>query len=109
MMSMYSRVPGRQWADWETLANLMTYGTLLIELAAPWLLLFRRTRLLGFLLGFGMHIGIALLSTLWLFSFCMMSTYLVFLERADVDALIAWARRLRLPRRLQQRAAAHSR
>lgn len=99
LMSMYSRVPGRHWADWETLANLMTYGSLFIELAVPWLLLFRRTRLLGFVLGFGMHLSIAILSTLWLFSLCMMSTYVVFLERADVDALIAYARKLRVSRR----------
>lgn len=105
MMSMYSRVPGRQWADWQTFANLMTYGTLLIELAVPWLLLFRRTRVLGFVLGFGMHIAIGLLSTLWLFSFCMMSTYLAFLAREDVDALFGWLRRLRVPSLARQRPA----
>jgi hypothetical protein len=108
LMSMYSRFPARQWADWETLANLMTYGSLLIELSVPWLLLFRRTRPLGFLLGFSMHIAIAILSDLALFSICMMSTYLVFLDRADVDALIAWARRLRWPRALQGPASAHT-
>jgi hypothetical protein len=92
LMSMYSRYPGRQWADWETLSAVLTYGTILSELAVPWLLLFRPTRALGFTIGFGMHLTIALLSKLALFSFCMLSTYLAFLERADVDALLAWAR-----------------
>jgi hypothetical protein len=95
LMSMYSRFPARQWADWQSLSAVLTYGTMLAELAVPWLLLFRRVRPLGFVLGFGMHITIALLSKLSLFSFSMMSTYLVFLDRDDVDAMVGWTRRLR--------------
>jgi hypothetical protein len=63
LMSMYSRYPARQWADWETLSAVLTYATLLSKLA--------------------------------LFSFCMMRTYLAFLEREDVDALVAWTRTMR--------------
>jgi uncharacterized membrane protein YphA (DoxX/SURF4 family) len=96
LMSMYARYPVRQWANWESLSAVLTYTTVLIELAVPWLLLFRRTRAFGFVLGFGMHISIAILSKLALFSFTMLSTYLVFLDRQDVDALLTWLRRWRL-------------
>ena len=57
----------------------------------PWLLLVRRTRVLGFGLGIGTHFAIAMLSRLALFSFSMVSTYVVYLERADVDELMTYA------------------
>jgi hypothetical protein len=94
LMSMYARFPTRHWADWQTLSALSTYGTLLSELALPWLLLFRRTRSWGFALGVGMHLTIALLSKLALFSFAMVTTYVAFLDRENIDALLAWGRQL---------------
>lgn len=106
LASMYGRFPGPHWAHWELLSALMTFGTILTELAVPWLLCFRRSRPLGFLLGWGMHVGIAALSKLSLFSFAMMVTYLAFLDRADIDRLVAIARvigaRLGLARPLRE-------
>jgi uncharacterized membrane protein YphA (DoxX/SURF4 family) len=96
LMSMYARFPTPQWAHWEGLSAVLTYSTLLIELALPWLLLLRRTRALGLVLGIGMHLTIAVLTKLALFSFSMVGTYAVFLERADIDALLAFGQRMRL-------------
>lgn len=106
LMSMYARFPTPQWAHWEALSALLTYSTLLTELALPWLLLRRSTRLLGFVLGLGMHLTIAVLSKLALFSFSMVATYVAFLERADIDALSAFAQKIRL--RLPKRTASQS-
>jgi len=92
LASMYGRFPGPWWAHWQVLSSLLTFGTIAMELAVPWLLCFRRSRPLGFLLGWGMHVTIAALSKLSLFSFTMMITYLAFLDRADVDRLVAVAR-----------------
>lgn len=90
MMSMYSRFPDPAWAGWTTLSSVMTYSTLLIELAVPFLLLFPTTRGIGFLLGFGLHFGIAVTSVLHVFSVAMMATYFAFLDGREIDAL--WRR-----------------
>lgn len=87
MMSMYSRFQSRAWAEWQTLSCIMTYSTLAIELALPFLLYFKRTRWFGFFLGFGLHFGILVTSRIWLFSIVVLIPYLAFLDGDDVKQL----------------------
>ena len=94
MMSMYSRFPSAAWAEWELLSSVLTYSTMLIELAVPWLLWSRRYRLVGFVLGWGLHASIAVLSIVPLFSMAIMSTYFAYLERPDFERLKSWVGQL---------------
>src|SRR5690606_8204179 len=57
MMSVYSRFRWPVMADLEALSAVLTYGTLAAELAIAWLLVFKRTRLWGFVVGCGLHVG----------------------------------------------------
>ena len=90
MMSMYSRFPSPAWAEWELLSSVLTYATIGIELAVPWLLWSRRGRWAGFVLGWGLHASIAVVSILHLFSAAIMSTYFCYLERHNFERLARW-------------------
>lgn len=87
LMSYYSRVAHPIWADLEWLSVVLTYSTLVIETAIPFLLLFRKTRPLAFALGLGLHGTIAILSNLYLFSVAILPLYLCFLEGKDIEAI----------------------
>ncbi len=87
MMSMYSRFPNFHWENWQLLSNVLTYGTLVTELAIPLLLWNRRCRWLGFVLGIFLHGGIWFMSSLWLFSLTIMIPYFAFLEPQDFQSL----------------------
>ena len=89
MLSVYSRFPSIAWARWEMASALLTYGTLIIELALPLLLWNRRTRWLGFAAGFALHFGILVTSKIWLFSLVVLVPYLAFLDGKDLDRLAA--------------------
>jgi hypothetical protein len=87
MRSMYSRFPDWPWENWELFSNALTYGSLAIEVALPFLLWSRRFRWWGFALGIGLHLGIWAASSLWLFSLVMLVPYAAFLERGDFEKL----------------------
>jgi uncharacterized membrane protein YphA (DoxX/SURF4 family) len=90
MMSMYSRFQTWHWAEWGRTSALMSWGTLIAETSIPICLLINpRLRRIGFLLGAGLHGGIALTSTIGMFSFAMIPLYLAFLQREDLDDMIA--------------------
>jgi hypothetical protein len=92
-MSQYSRNPDDLFmVRHEWVSAIGTYLTLATELGIPWLLWFRRTRPVGLLAGFGLHLSIATQAKLGVFSLCMIGPYLAFLERADVDWLVTLTR-----------------
>jgi hypothetical protein len=71
------------------LGRPMAYGTLLLELALPFGLIlpnlrFRKVVLLG---GLGLHTGIELMMNVGMFSFVMMTTYILFLWPSAVDKI----------------------
>ncbi len=86
MMSLYSLFPSPWFAQAEWLSVIITYLTLAIELALPFLLLIPRSRFWGVVLGLALHIGIAVTSNLWLFSFAMLMMYPAFVSSADLKA-----------------------
>ncbi|MCB1229575.1 MAG: HTTM domain-containing protein [Verrucomicrobiae bacterium] len=87
MLSIYSRFQTPAWADWQVASALLTYATLAIETAVPLLLWNRRFRWLGFVLGFGLHLGILAVSPIWLFSLTILVPYFAFLSGEDIDAI----------------------
>lgn len=96
MMSMYSRFQTWHWAEWGRASALMSWGTLFAETAIPICMLINpRLRRFGFLMGLGLHGGIAVTSTIGMFSFAMVPLYLAFLQREDIDDLIALFARFR--------------
>jgi hypothetical protein len=106
-LSQYSRNPDDLFlVRHEWISALGTYLTIVTETAIPWLLWFRRTRPLGLLGGFGLHFGIWLSAPqLDVFSMCMITPYLAFLDRQDVDWLTGVWRRLA---RMRQKATSAS-
>ena len=81
MLSHHSRFPGSWVVNWQGLLDIMTYITLLVELAIPILLWIPRTRRIGLFLGIGFHLGIAVLGVnLGIFSIVMISTFLAFIN-----------------------------
>ncbi len=93
MLSLYSRFPSVAWAEWEVVSAVLSYATLLIELAVPLLLWKRSTSWLGFALGFSLHLGILTVSHIWLFSIAILVPYLAFLTGEDLDAIRGFLRR----------------
>jgi hypothetical protein len=89
-VSLFSRTPDQlflvrhEWAS-----ALATYASLAIEASIPWLLWFKRSRMLGLLVGFGLHLLVALTAKILIFSTCVMVPYAAFLESADIDWLSA--------------------
>jgi hypothetical protein len=85
-VSVFSRTPNDLFlVRHEWVSALGTYLSLAVEAGVPWLLSFRRTRALGFLAGFGLHLMIGATAMLGVFSICMITPYMAFLDRRDID------------------------
>lgn len=87
LMSMFARFPTAGAARLGVVGGLLAYGTLLIEASVPFLLWMRKTRWLGVFLGASLHVGIAIVSKLALFSLAMAPFYVSFFERQDFDRM----------------------
>lgn len=95
LMSMFARAPGPAAAHLGALGALLTYGTLLIEAAVPFLLYVRRTRWIGVVAGICLHGTILATSRLALFTIAVLPLYFAFFETRDFELLARYSRRLR--------------
>jgi hypothetical protein len=86
MLSIFSRTPSPIWAELGRTSVLLTWSALLMEIAVPLLLLTRHRRF-GFLLGLLLHGGIAMVSSVSMFSLAMLPLYASFLTADDLRAL----------------------
>jgi predicted DCC family thiol-disulfide oxidoreductase YuxK len=75
-----------------SVVNIVTYGTLAIELALAFLVWVPRLRLYVLAAGTLMHVGIEYSMNIPLFSFLMIATYIPFLTEADLQHFLAWVR-----------------
>jgi hypothetical protein len=79
--------------------NALTYVALFAELALPFLLWFRPTRVWAALAGLGLHAGVLFTVNVPIFGEVMTACYLVFLAPDEIDALLrrlnpcSWFRR----------------
>jgi len=73
--------------------NLVTWGTMAIELALATLIWVPRLRLYVLASGVMLHLGIEYSLNIPLFSFMMISTYITFLTAADFQNFLAWVKR----------------
>ena len=95
-ISQYSRTPNSLFlVRHEWLSTIGTYLSMAAEASIPWLLWSRRTRFLGMASGFGLHFMIGTTARLGVFSICMIPPYMAYLERGDIDWLIALYQRAR--------------
>lgn len=74
----FNFVPLEPFAAHPYLLNLLGYGAVLFELAYPALIWHRRVRGLLLLLAIGLHVGVAVVMGLWLFSAAMLASHLAF-------------------------------
>ncbi len=81
--SSFSSVPHAFTVEYALLLKYGTWGTLVFESTIPLILLCGKTRRLGLFLGFLFHAGIALLSSLYLFSVAMIPAYASFFCCSD--------------------------
>lgn len=84
-LSIFSSTEGTWFLQWPSLMALLTYLTLVIELFVPFALYSKRWRRWGLALGLALHLGIALTSTLAIFSVVILATYCAFLDGDDID------------------------
>ncbi len=75
---------------WGLPINLLTYGTLLIELSLATLVWVPRLRLYVLAAGVLLHLGIEYSLNIPLFSFLMITSYIVFLRESDLKNFISW-------------------
>jgi predicted DCC family thiol-disulfide oxidoreductase YuxK len=68
-----------------SLGALITYGTLVAELAIGLGLWFRKTRIYAVVIGVALHLGIGFTFAIPVFGLVMMSTYLLFLTDDEID------------------------
>ena len=88
LMSSFARWPHERIAAWNDLLIPMTYMALLIEILLPIFLFAPRTRKLGFVIGIGFHLLIAIIGRhLWLFSATMCMTYVAFVSVGRLEAI----------------------
>ncbi|GMU53835.1 MAG: hypothetical protein AMXMBFR33_29810 [Candidatus Xenobia bacterium] len=87
---------GLDFLAWPATTTLVTTAGILIDLTAPFLLLWRRTRWLGLALMVGFHLANSYLFSIGIFPWLMLAALVLFLEP---DAPRRWLRRppLRLP------------
>ena len=77
LLSVNARFPSASILEFEPLLKAMTWGVLAGEIIIPFLLIFRRTRWWGALLGISFHVGIFLLSrNLGIFCLTMLILYI---------------------------------
>jgi len=94
MLSHHARWPGRWVLEYGSFLAVVTYAIQLAEAAIPVLLLVKKTRWWGALLGTALHIGICLVARdLGLFCLAMLMTYTAFLRHEDVAGAEQWVRR----------------
>lgn len=86
MMSIFSRAPSPAWAGWGRTAALMSWTSLFFESSIPLLLFTRRGRRIGIWFGIALHGGIAIASTIGMFSLCMVPLFTAFLKDDDFEA-----------------------
>jgi hypothetical protein len=84
------------------LSNLMTFGTLVVELSIPILVWIPRMRKWVLLVGVLLHVGIGITIRVGFFSIAMLTLYLSFLDPSWAEAKIlslraAWLERRRAP------------
>jgi hypothetical protein len=81
MLSHHSRFAGSWVIHWQGLLDMLTYLTLMVELAIPILLWIPKTRKVGLFLGVTFHLGIAIFGVnLAIFSMVMTVTFLAFIN-----------------------------
>lgn len=104
LLSTNARFPAMAILDMQPVLKAMTWAVLAGEILVPALLLFRKSRIWGVLLGITFHAGIFLLSrNLGLFCATMLILYIPFLD----TAALSWPglRRRQLREWLRRRAA----
>lgn len=94
MMSIYSNFHTPWFASAEPLSVVFTYGSLASEMVIPFFLFSPRLRFWGVVVGVLLHGGIAVTSTVWIFSFTMLMMYPAFVTAEDVRRWFYLARKL---------------
>ena len=93
LLSHHARWPGPWVLEYGGLLTFATHAAQLTELTIPVLLLVKKTRWWGMLLGFSLHAGISIVTRdIELFFLAMMMTYLAFLRAEDVERIEQWVR-----------------
>jgi uncharacterized membrane protein YphA (DoxX/SURF4 family) len=85
MMSVFSRMPSPAWAEWGRWSALSSWGSLFLEATIPLFLFSRRGRRFGMWCGIVLHGGIAITSTIGMFSLCMVPLFAAFLKDDDFE------------------------
>ncbi len=91
----------RRWTlgltAYPSLLNAMTFGTVVLEFALPFLLWVRAARPAMITMGVMLHAGIWLTVNIPIFGELMMASYLVYFTAGEWSAITGWLRRTKTP------------
>lgn len=90
-LNTFQRSPYSLPAELEWLGTVATYTTLVWEIAFPFMMFNRWTRMLALGTGVTMHLGMFLTMELGMFSWMMMASYLAFLDPHQVSRIVSSA------------------
>jgi hypothetical protein len=79
--------------NYPVLYSALTFGTLLVEIAIPFLIWFRATRPYVVVLGILLHLWIMVCMILPVFGILMVATYLCFFSEDEVGQAREWLKR----------------
>lgn len=93
-----------QYVPW--LIAFLTYLTVLFEIYFPFAVWIPSLRRYWLALGVFFHFGVAVIMGLHFFSLVMVSGYLTFLKREEIDAALAWVKKRVRPNQVKSSSAA---
>lgn len=89
------------WSDQLWMIHLLTWGTIAVELSLWTLIWVPRLRLWVLAAGVLLHIGIEYSLNIPLFSFLMITSYLIFVRERDLQNFVRWMQKSLLTARLR--------
>ncbi|MBX3097819.1 MAG: HTTM domain-containing protein [Fimbriimonadaceae bacterium] len=92
-LNEFDRFPMPAFMDQRPMVPIMTYGTLVLELALGTLVFWKPARNYVLIGGVLLHLGIEYRMNIPLFAFIMIGTYLSFIESEEWPSIVAWFNR----------------
>jgi len=79
--------------NYPVIYSTLTYSTLFVEIALPFLMWFRAARPYAVAMGIGLHLWIMIAMTIPVFGILMVTTYIAFYSEEELDEGLAWIRK----------------
>jgi predicted DCC family thiol-disulfide oxidoreductase YuxK len=79
--------------NYPVIYSSLTYATLFVEIALPFLMWFRAARPYAVVMGVGLHLWIMIAMTIPVFGILMVATYISWFSEEELEEALAWIRK----------------